>query len=446
MTESMLPDLVAHLLSSAPVTRKKLLELRLRWDDLPPGRTRMAEALRVFVLTWDPLELNSPRPPAVATANADPLEVVVYVPRWSLMSGPEPAVSVLGTLGGTAVATAAAYADDVVSGRYPALAAAREAPDLLSGPASGLSGPASGLGDPAEIRAVTGRWEDIGLGVITDIVQQAHGPVDLDRSLVELSPVPVPKPGCPACAGKRFGFIADLVESQELMCAPHRREAERVRRARFARAQSSNPVGWQAIIDASTRLSQPHLPDGLATQLGYAGAGLASRAGLLAEAARWFPGRPYDFARALGQENDLPGWLLSLVRQLGQAGLGAEAVTAAEALTKIAPSRAAHFAADTAVALAEAGLADEVRAKVEDNLARWPEDFGVRLSAGDALDLLRDRDGALAHFEAAQEMARAFKDRRDAAERIRRLTRPEAGPSPTVVRNQRTTRKTKRKT
>jgi hypothetical protein len=46
-----LPDLVAHLLSSAPVTRKKLLELRLRWDDVTPGQARMAEALRVFVLT-----------------------------------------------------------------------------------------------------------------------------------------------------------------------------------------------------------------------------------------------------------------------------------------------------------------------------------------------------------------------------------------------------------
>jgi hypothetical protein len=434
-----LPDLVAHLLSSAPVTRKKLLELRLRWDDVTPGQARMAEALRVFVVTWDPLELNSPRPPAVATANAHPLEVVVYVPRWSLVTGPEPAGSVLGTLGGTAAAIAAAHEDDVVSGRYPALTAARKVPDLLSGPAAGL-------GNPAEIRAVNGRWEDLGLGAITDVVQSAHGPVDLDRSLVELSPVTVREPGCPACAGERFGFIADLMESQERMCTAHRREAETVRRARFARAESSNRDGWWAIVDASTRLSQPHLPDGLATRLTYAGAGLAARARLLAEAARWFPGRPHDFARAVGQEDDLPGSLLSLVRQLGQAGLGAEAVTAADALMKIAPSRAAVFAADTAVALAEAGLAGEARAKLEANLAQWPEDFRVRLSAGDALDLLGDRDGAFVHFEAAQEMARGFKDRRDAAERIRRLTRPEAGPAPAVVRNQRTTKKSKRKT
>jgi thioredoxin-like negative regulator of GroEL len=98
------------------------------------------------------------------------------------------------------------------------------------------------------------------------------------------------------------------------------------------------------------------------------------------------------------------------------------------------------------VALAEAGLADEARAKVAGNLAQWPENFGVRLSAGDALTLVGDRDGALAHLEAAQEMARGLNDRREAAERIRRLTRVEARPSPAVVRNQRTTKKSKRKT
>jgi hypothetical protein len=40
----------------------------------------MAEALQLFVVTWDPLEWLVPRPEAVATANARPLEIVVYVP------------------------------------------------------------------------------------------------------------------------------------------------------------------------------------------------------------------------------------------------------------------------------------------------------------------------------------------------------------------------------
>ena len=45
----------------------------------------MADALRLFVVTWDPLEWLAPRPEAVATANAWPFEIVVYVPVWSLV-------------------------------------------------------------------------------------------------------------------------------------------------------------------------------------------------------------------------------------------------------------------------------------------------------------------------------------------------------------------------
>ena len=44
----------------------------------------MADALRLFVVAWDPLEWLAPRPEAVATTNAWPLEIVIYVPVWSL--------------------------------------------------------------------------------------------------------------------------------------------------------------------------------------------------------------------------------------------------------------------------------------------------------------------------------------------------------------------------
>ncbi len=57
-----LPADVGQLLSAAPVIDKKLLELSVTWSGLPAGEARMAEALRVFVLTWDPLELEAPRP------------------------------------------------------------------------------------------------------------------------------------------------------------------------------------------------------------------------------------------------------------------------------------------------------------------------------------------------------------------------------------------------
>ncbi len=44
------------------------------------------------------------------------------------------------------------------------------------------------------------------------------------------------------------------------MCPPHRKEADAVIRRRIARAEASNPAGWQMLGDASARLSLPHLP------------------------------------------------------------------------------------------------------------------------------------------------------------------------------------------
>lgn len=81
---SELPDPVRQLLAQPPVTEKKLLELRAEWPALSPGRARMADALRLFVITWDPLELLAPRPAAFAAVNTDPLELAVYLPCWSL--------------------------------------------------------------------------------------------------------------------------------------------------------------------------------------------------------------------------------------------------------------------------------------------------------------------------------------------------------------------------
>ena len=172
----------------------------------------MADALRLFVVTWDPLEWLAPRPEAVATANSWPLELVVYVPVWSLAGIARrehtTMAAVLARLGSSAVTTAAAHEDAVTSGRYAELVAHRKAPDLLSGEPGRTRG---------AIVAVSPQWEDIGLGAITDFVQQAFGPVDFDRSLVELTAAGVPLPGCPACAGRRFKFPADLADSQDRM-------------------------------------------------------------------------------------------------------------------------------------------------------------------------------------------------------------------------------------
>jgi hypothetical protein len=305
-----LPDEVGQQLATAPITEKKLLELGVAWRDLSPAQARMADALRVFVITWDPLEWLAGRPAGFATVNAAASgldELVVYTPVWSLVEvATEREVTlaaVLGSMAGSAVVTAAAHEQSVTEDRYPDLVVAHEAPDLLSDPAAGAA-----LGS-VDVRLVSDGWEDIGLGAITDVVQHAFGPVDLDRSLVELAALSESIPGCPGCAGYRFGFPAELAEARDEMCSAHQREAGSVINARIARANASNPDGWGALGDASARLGRPHLPNGLATKLAGAGEAmyvipergvLAARAEHVVEAAGWFPGRPDELAIALG--------------------------------------------------------------------------------------------------------------------------------------------------
>jgi hypothetical protein len=461
-----LPAAACRLLDTPPLTEKKLLELSVAWPGLAGVQARVAGLLRVFVITWDPLEHQAPRPEGFATINVDRdgSEIVVYLPIWSLVDAARTQhttiCAVIGAMAGSAVATAARAADTPAG----ALTATRrptgrgrtsDVDDLLADRAGGTA-----LGTPA-IDLVSPGWEAIGLGAITDIVTHAFGPVDLDRSPVVLAAAAQRQVGCPACAGRRFGFPADLAESQARMCPPHNVKADTVIRTRLARANASNSDGWAAITDASSRLDRPHLPGGLATRLANAPqdmyvvpepAELADRARLIIEAAGWFPGRATDFAVALGEEPDLagfmPDWLVNLVTDLGRAGLVAEAVAVADALATVDSGLRSMLDADVAVALARAGLADQALAKIEGNLTRWPDDFWIRVHAGDALLALGDPAGAAAHFHAAVDLAEQaddFEARSDAMQRLHRLERldrperrgskPEPGRRPINQRN-----------
>jgi hypothetical protein len=421
-------DPVRRLLAEPPVMEPKLLELRATWPRLTEVQSTMADALRMFVITWDPLELRPPRPAAFGTVNTGPLELAVYLPFWSPAERGTTIAAFLSAVASAAVATAAEQHAAVTSGRYPQLVRQGAVPDLLSDLTSG------GALGPAAISPVSRKWEDIGLGAITDIVQQAFGPVDLDRSMVEFTARY--HPGCSACQGSRFGFPAELAEARPTMCRSHQSEAQKVIRSRMNRAKASNAEGWAALTDASDRLGRPHLPNGLATKLANVDDAmytaepreLTSLAALVIEAASWFPGRPQDLAMALGEEPAmlmlLPDWLMNLVLQLGQVGLGAEASAVAEALSRVDPDNAAMFDGDVAIGLAEGGLAEDARAKVADNLARWPGDLWVRIHAGDAIAALGDRAGARAHFEAALAIAEHADDlpgRSGIMERIVRL-------------------------
>jgi Flp pilus assembly protein TadD len=450
-----LPADVAQLLSAPPVTEKKLLELKVTWSGLPALEARMAEALRVFVLTWDPLETYVPRPAGIAAVNTGSLglEIAVHIPIWRLnglaAARHEPIATTLTAIAGSAVVTAAGHEQQVTAGRYSSLVLDHSVPDLLADlPAGATLGSATISADPP-------LWDDIGLGTIQDVIQHAFGPVDLDRSQVELAALSPGQPGCPACAGKRFGFPADLAESQDSMCAAHRKQADAVIKERLARAERSNPDGWGALTDATIRRELPHLPNGLATGLAGASeamdvvpepADLAERARLVVEAAAWFSGRGRDFGVALGEDPeygpDIPDWLMNFILNLGRAGLTDEALSVAEALAHVEPELQSVTDADLGVALAQAGRRDEARAQVAANLRAWPDDFWVRVHAGDALETLGDLDGARAHFVAARAMAdhpADFEERAAAAERLLSLSRKErlAGGGPKVQRIQR---------
>src|SRR6266545_946058 len=66
-----LPIGLAQLLADPPVTEKKLLELDVSWTGLSGAQAQMAKQLRVFVITWDPLERLAIRPEGFTTVNVD---------------------------------------------------------------------------------------------------------------------------------------------------------------------------------------------------------------------------------------------------------------------------------------------------------------------------------------------------------------------------------------
>lgn len=447
-----LPQDLQQLLAVTPVTDKKLLELALDWVGLPSVHAEVAALLRMFLITWDPLE-HAPVPVARSTgwatlniehsdidANDSRGELVVYLPVWAAadeaLARGGTLASVITTVAGNAVTTVAV--NHLLAAVPSAVPVSLERQDLMTTAPEGQP-----LGTP-QIRAVSPGWQEIGLGAITDIVQHAFGPVDLDRSAVELPPAPHPRTGCPACAGRRFAFPADLADSSDQMCTPHRGQAQNVIRTRLARANASNPDGWAALGQATIRRELPHLPNGLAAKLAPAADApmidepgeLAERARLVVQAASWFPNRLAGFVMALGEEPDvataLPEWMLSLILTLGRAGLGEHAARVGDALAAVDPERDAFYAANVAVALADAGMADQARARVEQNLTLWPHDVWVRVHAGDALATLGDLDAATAHFQAARDLAASLRDTdaRFVIERRQRDLLKAAGDSP----------------
>lgn len=252
----------ARLIADPPAEDYALLELALAWPDLDAEHERIAATLRLFVITRDPLDWIPRRGHSWATANADGdvLELPVYVAlepiRGAIANGTDLATAV--SRYAEAVVRAGAAAEHLlVSGAHPGLVAAGRAPRLLEGLDE------AGTFQRPTLRVPSAGWEPLGLGAIQDLVQDAFGPVDLDRSLVRFDPVERNNPGCAACRGERFGFPAELGDAQPLLCSPHRAAALAVTAARIMQARESNPGGWRAIGKASARISGEPDPGGL---------------------------------------------------------------------------------------------------------------------------------------------------------------------------------------
>lgn len=239
-----------------------MFEFGVEWPRLDGAQAQLASAMRLFVITRDPLDWLPDRGAAWTTANADgdTLELPIYVTLDEVqrqVGGPLGTLdAALGSLAAAALDTATQCQGSIFAGAYPELAFQGSVPRLLD-----HAGRPVGPGAPT-VTAVSEAWEPLGLGAIQDLVQDAFGPVDLDRSLVALQPAQRVSPGCPACAGNRFGFPGELAETATDMCEAHRSEASAVTASRIARARSSNRVGWRAIGKGSARISGVPEPEG----------------------------------------------------------------------------------------------------------------------------------------------------------------------------------------
>src|SRR5512133_3689743 len=120
-----LPDRARRLLAEPPAMQKRLIELSVAWPSLAGGLARMADAARLFGITWDPVAGRVQRPSGFATTNggAADLEIVIYLPTWSLArmatARHSTLAAIMGAMAGSAVVIASHHEDTVNAGRYP---------------------------------------------------------------------------------------------------------------------------------------------------------------------------------------------------------------------------------------------------------------------------------------------------------------------------------------
>jgi hypothetical protein len=245
------------LLDEAPDDAFALLELRLDWPydlDIHPQKFQLW--LRFFVMTGDPLAWIANRGEAWAATTVDEkvleLDVYVLLPalRRELDAHDGDLAAAVGHWAGPAMLAGLKYELLVAPGDYHDRAVKGALPRLLAD----AGGERGAFASPTiQVRQ---SWGPFGLGALQDLVQEAFGSVDLDRTKVKLDPVEPSYDDCAACEGKSFEFPSGLEDAREEFCGAHKAAAKAVNTERLARARESNPAGWRAIDKAAMRINK----------------------------------------------------------------------------------------------------------------------------------------------------------------------------------------------
>ena len=247
----------AALLAAAPDDEFALLELRLDWPpDLEIYPQHRQLWLRLFVITDDPLAWipNRGETWASATVDDEVLEIDVYVLLAAVLRGTEEhegdVAAAIKPYAAAAMQAGLDHEELLIAGDYHERVLTGDAPRLLDG----VGGDHGAFGTLTIQARRT--WGPVGFGALLDLVQEAFGPVDLDRMPVTLQPVEPPEADCAACAGESFGFPSELEEARETFCSTHEGAARAVNMTRLAHARESNPAGWRAIDKAAMRINK----------------------------------------------------------------------------------------------------------------------------------------------------------------------------------------------
>ncbi|HTJ75937.1 MAG TPA: SEC-C domain-containing protein [Acidimicrobiales bacterium] len=421
-----LPNDVAGALRVAPAEEKAQLELALQWTDLEGAPARVAERVRVRVLTWDPLGWMGERAAGLAAAvqgSGSGYSITLFVGAWALDHPVTGTVAGdLGALATSIVKVGAVNEAHLVSGDYADLAGENLAAPLLG---------AVALDDTAAAPAVAlvAGWRPIDEPTVLLVVEAELGSIDVDLTPRPLSAPDAPAPGCPACRGDAFSVPFALGHARPAMCPPHRAEALAEMARVTLQAERANPDGWEAFCHAAADLlPAPHIPYPIRDRYldSVEGPSEAHTPELLGEQAEallalldwartperlaagmWDLGwRPMD-----GGSQDNPEFedeAHDVAYRLGSAGEFDLAARVVDALVPVMPDSAANLHGELAAQLAEAGHLDAARERIAAALADPSADLMTEIYAGEVSAAGGELDEAERRYRAA--LARARRD------------------------------------